>query len=248
MILRRLRSAFRRQKWFDVALELLIVVLGIFIGLQVDDWNQRRLEHASDQRALALFVDELELMLTEATQDKAITATQLRELGGGTKIALKCDASEEERARLTEAIMYTLHWRVPDIRPSGLEEISNSGTLSRLGNIAMTRAVGDLHQSIKGMDDSMALAGPKYDRAWAMLLPFLVITAPIEITKEEYGTKRQPTADYMTLVAQGELCNSQIFRQGLSLLIAHYEAVVYNFDEWHGALSRTLNLAKDALE
>ena len=82
MILRRLRSAFRRQKWFDVALELLIVVLGIFIALQVDDWNQRRLEHASDQRALALFVDELELMLTEATQDKVITATQLREFRG----------------------------------------------------------------------------------------------------------------------------------------------------------------------
>ena len=42
--------------------------------------------------------------------------------------------------------------------------------------------------------------------------------------------------------------NDRSSRQGLSLLIAHYEAVVYNFDEWHQALSRTLNLAKDALE
>jgi hypothetical protein len=44
MILRRLANALRRQDWFTVLIELLIVVVGIFIGLQVDDWNQRRIE------------------------------------------------------------------------------------------------------------------------------------------------------------------------------------------------------------
>jgi len=249
MIFRNLVEALREQNWFAVVLEFAIVVVGIFIGLQVDDWNQRRLEQAGDQRTLDLFVGELELMLAEATEDQDITHEQLQKLAAGTEIALKCDASVEERARLTESIMYTLHWRVPDIRPSGLVEISNSGTLSRLGNAALTRAVGDLHQSIKSMADSTALAAPKYDRAWGMLLPYLVMTAPIEITPdEEYGVGaiRQPTADYMTVAAQETLCRSQEIRQGLSLMIAYYQALYYTFGDWHAALSRTLDLAKAA--
>jgi hypothetical protein len=48
MILRKLATSLRAQDWFTVALEILIVVVGIFIGLQVDEWNKGRLE---DQRA-----------------------------------------------------------------------------------------------------------------------------------------------------------------------------------------------------
>lgn len=54
LILRRFADAIREQNWFTVVLEVAIVVIGIFIGLQVDDWNQRRIERQSDQRALAL--------------------------------------------------------------------------------------------------------------------------------------------------------------------------------------------------
>jgi len=42
MILRKLADAITEQNWFTVVLEVLIVVVGIFIGLQVDDWNERR--------------------------------------------------------------------------------------------------------------------------------------------------------------------------------------------------------------
>jgi hypothetical protein len=44
MILRRITKAFRDHEWFLVAVELLIVVLGVFLGLQVNNWNEARLE------------------------------------------------------------------------------------------------------------------------------------------------------------------------------------------------------------
>ena len=40
MILRRLTTAFRKQDWFTVGVETLIVVFGVFIGLQVNNWNE----------------------------------------------------------------------------------------------------------------------------------------------------------------------------------------------------------------
>jgi hypothetical protein len=35
-------DAIRQQNWFTVVIEVFIVVVGIFIGLQVDDWSQSR--------------------------------------------------------------------------------------------------------------------------------------------------------------------------------------------------------------
>ena len=48
MILRRVMKHVRDQNWFAVGLDFLIVVTGVFIGIQVANWNETRLE---DQRA-----------------------------------------------------------------------------------------------------------------------------------------------------------------------------------------------------
>ena len=243
MILHRFVHAVRDQNWVTVVLEIIIVVVGIFIGLQVDDWNQRRLERENDQRALALFVDELQFMLKEADIDLSFVTDSLQELSAGTQIALKCDASNEERNRLTTAIGNTLNWRVPDIRPSGLAEIGNSGTLARLGNRELSRAVGSVNQSIKSIGDSMAFLAPQYDRAWQMLLPYLVLTKPITLEKLDLGVARQAPPNYMSLVPQEALCANQEFLTGLSLLTSFYESNVYNFEEWHRVLTTAYKLA-----
>ena len=49
MILRKLADAIKEQSWFTVVLEILIVVIGIFIGLQVDGWNQQRKDRIDGQ-------------------------------------------------------------------------------------------------------------------------------------------------------------------------------------------------------
>lgn len=50
MILRRLADSIRQQDWFTVFLELVIVVIGILVALQVDNWNQER--HARAEAAV----------------------------------------------------------------------------------------------------------------------------------------------------------------------------------------------------
>jgi len=38
MLLRRLTEHVRGENWFAVVLDLLVVVVGLFIGLQIDQW------------------------------------------------------------------------------------------------------------------------------------------------------------------------------------------------------------------
>lgn len=46
MILRRVIEHFRKQEWTAVFLDFVIVVLGVFIGLQVNNWNEARKDAA----------------------------------------------------------------------------------------------------------------------------------------------------------------------------------------------------------
>jgi len=42
MILRRIVESLRARDWFTVAIELVIVVLGVFIGIQMANGNEER--------------------------------------------------------------------------------------------------------------------------------------------------------------------------------------------------------------
>jgi hypothetical protein len=61
MIRRRVIEQIKNQQWTAVGIELIIVVLGVFIGLQVSNWNQER---ATAQQA-ANFADRLKADLRE---------------------------------------------------------------------------------------------------------------------------------------------------------------------------------------
>ena len=59
MVIRRIREHVATHNWFAVAVDLLIVVLGVFIGLQVNNWNQARLERAAAADYRRQIIDDL---------------------------------------------------------------------------------------------------------------------------------------------------------------------------------------------
>jgi hypothetical protein len=63
MILRRISENVRSQNWFTVAVEFIIVVVGVFMGLQVQDWNDARKARVEEHGLLIrLHVETLELL------------------------------------------------------------------------------------------------------------------------------------------------------------------------------------------
>jgi len=60
MIIRRLLSHFRSQNWFAVLLEFLVVMIGLFIGLQVDTWWQGREESILEKSYLLEIREDFE--------------------------------------------------------------------------------------------------------------------------------------------------------------------------------------------
>lgn len=59
MIFRRFLQRFRQQPWGAIATELAIVVVGVYIGLQVDNWNDERETRQKAVVFTARLIDDL---------------------------------------------------------------------------------------------------------------------------------------------------------------------------------------------
>lgn len=62
MIHKRLGANLRAQNWFAIAIELAIVVVGVFIGTWVANWNTQRVEQAEARRMLVQLEPSIELL------------------------------------------------------------------------------------------------------------------------------------------------------------------------------------------
>ena len=67
MILRRVIAHVQEQNWTAIAIDFVIVVVGVFIGIQVSNWNTARAEHDRERRLLGELRDELEESIAQLT-------------------------------------------------------------------------------------------------------------------------------------------------------------------------------------
>lgn len=82
MILRRVTEHAKAQNWFAVALDFFIVVIGVFIGIEVANWNQARQERQNERQYYGQLLNDLKadletLALAERNADRYDEAAQL---------------------------------------------------------------------------------------------------------------------------------------------------------------------------
>jgi hypothetical protein len=66
MILRRFSQALKEQNWTAICIEFVLLVLGVFLGIQVANWNNERLERIEERQSLGLLLSEVEQNLAYA--------------------------------------------------------------------------------------------------------------------------------------------------------------------------------------
>jgi hypothetical protein len=59
MILRRIAHHLKQQQWTAVLIELVILILGVFLGFQVTDWANERANRSSEARHLEEIAEDL---------------------------------------------------------------------------------------------------------------------------------------------------------------------------------------------
>ena len=75
MLLRRISTHVKEQNWFAVFLDFFIVVVGVFIGIQVANWNEQRALKAQERSYLILVQEEVDRNYEQASNRFAYYVT-----------------------------------------------------------------------------------------------------------------------------------------------------------------------------
>jgi hypothetical protein len=69
MLLRKVTLHVREQNWTAVFIDFVIVVVGVFVGLQVQDWNELRKDRIEEQQLLGRLLEEAALLIDVHDQE-----------------------------------------------------------------------------------------------------------------------------------------------------------------------------------
>ncbi len=150
MILRRVIAHFRKQEWTAIFLDFLIVVVGVFFGLQVNNWNAARGERAAEIGYLAsleedvgMSIGSLETQIRSMEKQQAARAALLS-YSRDPEAAL--DAGERDRL-VAHGLFYLPSLNLNQVTS---ETLKSSGRLATIKSPALVSELQALSADIGG--------------------------------------------------------------------------------------------------
>jgi len=159
VLLRRLTKHVKDQNWFAVFLDFIIVVFGVFIGLQVANWNEARGDRADEAR----FLLSLDQDMTETIEeiDTVMAALAKHEAARETLFNHSLNPDDgiapDDLPSLISAAFWQFH--TVEIRVTTFDTLRNSGRLGVIDDADLVVALQDLAALIESaeFDEDMEL-------------------------------------------------------------------------------------------
>ena len=244
MLLRRLSEGLKSQHWTSVYLDLLIVILGIFLGLQVSQWYEGRQEIGLEKSILQRLQVEFDAISAEAVtairfhQEEIIALELIQQSLQKGRLA----PSDEVRFRggLQNAMSY-------DLGPS--RSGTYIGTLSS-GHFRLLRNQ-ELRSALSVYDDSVSKAELLFSnfqqnqRKHETVFNRHLVRDPAQ--EQKFDTMPTGVIFVHGKIAEFEfdaMADDDEFLYAIGRLIEYH----INFQFWHINISRSANLVLSLLE
>ena len=104
MILRRITEHVKTQNWFAIGLDFVIVVVGVFIGIQVSNWNEARGERRAYREAMTRLAEESAEMLQSAAEQRAVINRMLSDVQPAIDVLRACVAGAAAEATVNKGL------------------------------------------------------------------------------------------------------------------------------------------------
>jgi len=190
MILRRVIQHVRKQEWTAIWIDLAIVVVGVFIGIQVSNWNEQR---ATDRQA-SIFTERLRADLLVEAWSFEFLVLYYGEVQANAEKALaalegESDASNEQ---LLVAAYRATQFTTGTRRIATYDEMKSTGTLRLVKDETLREAAALVYTNGVFSVFDNEVGGSRYREAFRMRVPVIVQTA----LAEQCGDRFVPIGDF----------------------------------------------------
>ncbi len=179
-----LMSENKMGKYFKYAIgEILLVVIGILLALQINTWNQQRIEDKKEIELLTSLKDEFQYNLTSLDESISVNNKVNQSCAALTQI-IRLNSLEENPDLVDELLINIGAFNSFDAITGVSSEIVNSGKLSILKNGAIREQLGNWLTLIIDCEEDILFRSDNYTMN---LMPFLMKRFPLangEITKK----------------------------------------------------------------
>jgi len=139
----RILGALARQDWAAVAIELVVVVVGILIALGVGQWAGQRSERQRERVSLERLHDDLQIEYAVATAAEGWARARLEATGKLADFTAHPEHAESSPSTVPWAIE-TASWRsFPRVSAFVYNELQDTGEMRLIRSFELRRALAD---------------------------------------------------------------------------------------------------------
>lgn len=152
MLLRQLSEHLRAQNWTATCLELAIVVLGIFLGLQASQWYESRQERQLEESILERLGEDFAAIAVEATAAIEFHQDQIVALGEMQRSLREGEQGADTEAAFLAGLADAMGYHLGPGRSGTYVEILSSGSFRLLRNPELRKVLSEYDDSVQKAD------------------------------------------------------------------------------------------------
>ncbi len=146
MILRHIAQHLKQQHWTGVFIELVIVVLGVFLGLQAQDWNQTRQDRVLERQYLQRLHDDITQSIKLAESNVQRMQTQYRLEGAMLDYLARCQLDAAARKKFGAGLFLFGRIEPPPLVRGTIDELRSTGRIGLIHDVALRTALARVVQ------------------------------------------------------------------------------------------------------
>jgi hypothetical protein len=126
MFMRRIASALRRQEWTTIVVEFVLVVFGVLIALQLDQWKEGLAEKAEERRLLLAVLDDVKQDILDLENTK-VALESVSEFGATAISSIEQGECADNCWSDLVAFFHASQWMDVQLNKATYEEMKRAG-------------------------------------------------------------------------------------------------------------------------
>jgi len=238
MLLRRVIEHVKTQNWFAVLLDFLIVVAGVFMGIQVNNWNEARVLRAEEAFFLQRLIEDFRTSIEASEQEASVTERQSRQATIVLSSLDACQVEVADRADFAQGI-YTLGKfdSIQYVR-TAFDELKSTGKVGVISNVELRNGISELEREIQ-----VQLSATETVRMWlAPHIHYIEQRVRFDVTGPRSGNS---ALEWRNLNFDlNDVCQDNRFKNSVAAIRNHTNVWL----SWSRGLIGDMNALKGSLE